>query len=150
MSGAQVPDEPPYPYGEFKSLHFWWRYFKGSVVQSAHRAGALEAKACGPRGGTWFAATHFWIEWARNYRERSRKRAETAAANEAERLLTPPVYCSACKWWVSPATGSVFSCHRPGRGARRSAFRRERLVCHKFFEPREITPLSDDLRRGGL
>lgn len=148
MSGEQVPDRPPWKVGEFEPLTCWWRHFTGSVVRSAVNAGALESRREGPRGGVWFAATDKWPEWARDYRERSRKRAEGIAAAEAERRLAPPLYCSSCKWWEWGEVVRHYRCTRPGGGARKSG-RTGTIACRKFYEPKAVTPLSDDLRRGG-
>lgn len=132
LRGAEVPDLPPFDYGRFQPMNSWCCYLSWVAVRSAWKAGALDAKLCGPRGGQWLAAREDrWAAWAAIYRERSRKRAEGIAARESEARLAPPVFCPSCKHWSS----TFDKCERPGPGARRVRFGPMK-ACSRFYEPR--------------
>ena len=54
LAGQDVPDSPPFDYGLFQSLWCWQAFLKVSTINSALRAGAIEARRLGPRGGQRF------------------------------------------------------------------------------------------------
>lgn len=137
LSGEQVPDEPPFPVGQFRPLSDWWLHFKVSVVRSAYNGGALLAERKGERGGWWYAAKPNWKEWAATYRERSRKRAEGIAAKASLRALGGIRFCQDCRCWKWNSVSGLFHCNREGAGARRcgGGFRRNEACSH--YEERE-------------
>jgi len=139
LVGVQVPNSPPFGYGYFRPLSEWRLYLKSSALDSALRAEAVRGERQGPRGGRWYAATSVlaWKAWASDYRERSRKRAEGAAANEAQRLLVGFITCTSCEFWRQDIVlNGMWNCTRPGKGPRRSGWRGVKTACSYHREAR--------------
>lgn len=131
IGGADLPDDPPFPFGEFNSVWSWSKYMKVSALNSALRTGALSCEARGPRGGKHYAANRlYWLPWLEVYRARSGKYAESLEVNAALNRLGIIHACVGCKHMF--VTGFEISCNAGAAAKKLGVERFRRNKCRRW------------------